>query len=93
MRLTLLALLAALSVSAFADEYVQGYVRKDGTYVPPHFRSSPNASKLDNFSTQGNTNPYTGERGYVNPYAQPSPVYQPPQPYQPYQPYQYQPPR
>lgn len=27
-------------------------------------RSSPNNNRFDNYSTQGNTNPYTGERGY-----------------------------
>ena len=48
---------------AFADVYVNGYYRKDGTYVKPHYRSSPNGTKADNWSTYGNTNPYTGEAG------------------------------
>ena len=64
MRLVLLALLAALSVSAFADQSVRGYVRKDGTYVAPHFRSSPNQYRFDNYGAKGNVNPYTGEKGY-----------------------------
>lgn len=71
-----LAMLAA--VSAFADEYVQGYVRKDGTYVQPHYRSTPDSNTFNNYSTQGNTNPYTGQAGTVNPYQYqaPQPVYQ-----------------
>ena len=55
--------------SANAQNYVNGYVRSDGTYVQPHFRSSPNSTQYDNYSTRGNTNPYTGQRGSSNPYA------------------------
>jgi hypothetical protein len=55
------------AVSASADVYVQGYQRSDGQYVQPYYRSSPNSSQYDNFSTRGNYNPYTGERGTVNP--------------------------
>jgi len=51
---------------AFADTHVKGYVRRDGTYVDPHWRSSPNGSTLDNWSTRGNVNPYTGEPGSKN---------------------------
>lgn len=89
MKLIIAVLLCAVSVTALAAQRVDGYTRKDGTYVAPHYRSSPNSTKLDNYSTQGNTNPYTGERGTVNPYA-PAPTYQPYQPapaYQPYKPY------
>lgn len=46
-----------------ADVKVKGYYRKDGTYVQPHTRSSPNKTKNDNYSTQGNVNPHTGESG------------------------------
>jgi hypothetical protein len=52
-------LLGALS----ADVKVKGYTRKDGTYVAPHTRSSPNKTKNDNYSTRGNINPYTGQAG------------------------------
>ncbi len=45
------------------DVYVDGYYRNDGTYVKPHYMSSPNNTRNDNFSTYGNVNPYTGERG------------------------------
>jgi hypothetical protein len=52
-----------LSGYAFADTYVDGYVRQDGTYVQGHYRSSPNNTTSDNYSTYGNTNPYTGKSG------------------------------
>jgi hypothetical protein len=63
----LYVLLASISISAFADQFVQGYLRKDGVYVAPHFRSSPNNTTLDNYSTHGNINPHTGQTGYVAP--------------------------
>ena len=54
--------------TARADNYVSGYARKDGTYVQPHYQTNPNSTKLDNYSTQGNSNPYTGKAGTVDPY-------------------------
>ena len=60
-------LLVVLSGSALADQYVNPYIRQDGSYVQGYMRSSPNSSTYDNYSTRGNTNPYTGERGYTNP--------------------------
>lgn len=62
-----LAIAVALTFTASgvsAAQYVRGYVTKRGTYVSPHFRSSPNNSRFDNYSYQGNTNPYTGSSGY-----------------------------
>ena len=56
-----------LSSLAIADVQVKGYFRSNGTYVQPHYRSSPNSTGLDNFSTKGNVNPYTGKEGTVNP--------------------------
>ena len=90
-RLALLLILGAIAYGASAHEYVHGYMRSNGTYVQPHIRSSPNSTTLDNYSTQGNINPYTGREGTVNPYPQ-QPQYQqqPVQPYQPPQPYRYQ---
>lgn len=66
----LLALIAMLIASAAeaGGVRVRGYTRKDGTYVAPHYRSSPNSSKSDNYSTRGNYNPYTGALGTVDPY-------------------------
>ena len=40
---------------------VNGYFRKDGTYVQPHYRSNPDGNPYNNYSFPGNTNPYTGE--------------------------------
>lgn len=57
-------LMALLLLPAFASaEYVQGYTRKDGTYVQGYNRSSGDSYKYNNYGSQGNTNPYPGQRG------------------------------
>jgi hypothetical protein len=38
-----------------------------GTYVPGHYRTAPNSTNRDNFSTKPNINPYTGEPGWIKP--------------------------
>lgn len=68
------ALLAFASIAS-AGEYVNGYLRKDGTYVQPHYRSSPDGNSWNNYSSQGNTNPYTGKKGYESNEYSRSPAY------------------
>lgn len=64
--------LAVFSVLVFALlSYVpvRGYYKpSSGSYVAPSYRTSPNYTKFDNFSTRGNTNPFTGTRGYKRGY-------------------------
>lgn len=68
MRLLIAALaFIVLTVSAYADQYVRGYTRSNGTYVAPYMRSSPDSTTSNNWSTQGNVNPYTGAVGTRNP--------------------------
>lgn len=57
----LIIILLFLGGEVFAQVKVKGYYRKNGTYVSPHYRSSPNHTKTDNYSYPGNTNPYTGK--------------------------------
>ena len=54
----------APNMAAFANVNVRGYYRQNGTYVDSHIRTSPNNTIRDNWSTWGNTNPYTGQKGY-----------------------------
>jgi hypothetical protein len=42
---------------------VRPYIRRDGSYVSPHRRSTPNREWRDNWSTKPNVNPYTGKGG------------------------------
>lgn len=85
--------LGSFATVATAQVHVRGYFKRDGTYVAPSVRSAPNNSRLGNYSTQPNVNPYTGKTGTVDPYAvpvyrpyspPPSTVYRAPTPYQPY---------
>jgi len=56
-----------LAGSSMAGEYVEGYIKQDGTYVAPYFRSTPDSSYNNNYGTQGNVNPYTGHQGTERP--------------------------
>lgn len=75
--LTIVVMLLALwaTFALAGDVHVRGYQRQDGTYVQEHMRSAPDSTRDNNFSTRGNTNPYTGEAGHKAPdssYSKPS---------------------
>lgn len=86
MKMLIATLLIAVALPAVArDTAVRGYTRQNGTYVQPHMRSAPNSTTLDNYSTRGNVNPYTGQAGTRDPaptYTAPPTYTPPPQPYQ-----------
>jgi hypothetical protein len=75
MTLTASAMLLAAVSSASAQYFgygtgsnpnahvVRPYVTQQGTYVQPHVQTNPNRTQLDNYSTRGNINPYTGQVG------------------------------
>ena len=56
-------MLCATAATAGADVHVRGYYRSNGTYVRPHWRSDPDSSFDNNWSTYPNVNPYTGKIG------------------------------
>lgn len=66
-RIILIAIIISFAAPAIAG-YVSGYYRSDGTYVQGHYRSDADSSKLNNYSTQGNYNPYTGKEGTQDPF-------------------------
>ena len=59
---------AASPAMAGGSHYTRGYIRNDGTYVQPHYSTNADSTKLNNWSTQGNYNPYTGRAGTGDPY-------------------------
>lgn len=63
MRLIFLAVLVAAPVLASPSTRVKSYTTKKGTLVPPRHRTKANKTKLDNYGTKGNTNPFTGKKG------------------------------
>lgn len=56
------------TISEARTSSVRGSFRRNGSYVVPHYRTSPNRTKLDNWSSKGNYNPYTGKKGYTDPF-------------------------
>lgn len=48
------------------EHYVSGYVRRDGTYVQGHMKTDSDDSFWNNWSSEGNINPYTGAVGHRN---------------------------
>lgn len=72
MKKAALLLILALTVlpvgnAGAASSSVKGHTKKNGTYVSSHKRTKADSSKSNNWSTKGNTNPYTGKRGGVGP--------------------------
>lgn len=49
--------------SKSSSTQVKGHIRKDGTYVEPHRRSTPDPKFENNWTTKGNDNLYTGKDG------------------------------
>ncbi|NLH79491.1 MAG: hypothetical protein GX458_01430 [Phyllobacteriaceae bacterium] len=49
--------------SARGQYYVRSYTTHSGVYVPGHYNTTPNGTRLDNWSTVGNVNPHTGKPG------------------------------
>jgi hypothetical protein len=45
------------------SHYVSPYTTNRGTTVPGHYQTNPNNTQLDNYSSRGNLNPYTGSYG------------------------------
>ena len=62
-----LVLVLTLQAEASAQVRVDGYMRRDGTYVAPHYRSRPDNSYNNNWGVSPNTNPYTGQAGRDRP--------------------------
>lgn len=58
---------ATVSCLSFGAQTVQGYSKKNGTYVQSYKRTAPNSTQRDNWSSRGNANPYTGKAGYKTP--------------------------
>jgi len=63
-KLLLAVLVVALICSVAFAEHVNGYMRKDGTYVNSYERSDRDSTVRNNYDYVGNTNPYTGQEGH-----------------------------
>lgn len=59
----LIALMTSVATFAQSHKYQNGYFRKNGTYVTGHYKTRPDRTNHNNFSTRGNRNLYTGVKG------------------------------
>jgi hypothetical protein len=66
--IALILLTSAASAQYQGNHQVQGHYRNNGTYVDSYQRTNPDSNPHNNYSTQGNQNPYTGQNGTRNPY-------------------------
>jgi hypothetical protein len=64
MRKLIVAAVAIATISPAFAGHVNGYYRGNGTYVAPYERSAPDGTVTNNWSFQGNVNPYTGAIGH-----------------------------
>ena len=63
MRFIIISIIAAfISTMAMADTWVNGYTRSDGTHVQGHWRSSPDSSHNNNWSTKGTQTPIPAKK-------------------------------
>lgn len=63
-KLTLLSVvLCAANASAIDYTSVSGGYDSNGNYRDSHYRTKPDGDTSNNWSTQGNYNPYTGQEG------------------------------
>ena len=63
-----LTALCFLATPAFA-KYQRGYYKPStGRYVQGYYKTRSDRTLWNNYSTKGNRNPYTGKKGYRNPY-------------------------
>jgi hypothetical protein len=60
-------MLVVQMANAAPSHRVKAYTTKRGTYVQAHRQTNPDHSRLNNWSTKGNSNPYSGKPGTRKP--------------------------
>jgi hypothetical protein len=50
-----------------SNHYVQPHATSSGAYTSGNHQTNPNNTQMDNYSTRGNVNPYTGAVGTRTP--------------------------
>jgi len=61
--LILIGIFTAQNAFSGGHHKVRGYVTKKGQFISPHNQTNRDKSKINNWSTRGNVNPYTGKPG------------------------------
>lgn len=64
MKKLLFVVLSLIVCTAPADaKYVKSHMRRNGTFVSGYNRTRADRTKINNYSSRGNRNPFTGKRG------------------------------
>jgi hypothetical protein len=71
MKLALATIILLASSVSHAD-WTNGYTRSNGTHVEGYHHTHADSNPYNNYSSQGNVNPYTGAVGHVNPSPNPA---------------------
>ena len=58
----------ASRATTYGITHVHAYTKKNGTHVAGYDRTTPDHTRLNNWSTKGNVNPETGKKGTKSPY-------------------------
>ena len=71
-KIILTIAMGAMAIGCFAqvnqrNTHVNASIRKDGSYVTEHYRTTPNNTNRDNYTTKPNANPFTGIQGTIRP--------------------------
>lgn len=67
-----IVLVGVLCASPALAGPVRGYTSSRGAYVQPHYRSTPDTTRFNNYSVKPNVNPMTGSIGTKSPYVLPN---------------------
>ena len=63
-KMIILCLGLGLLVIGTADAaYTRGHMHRNGTYVSGYHHTTADKTRINNYSTRGNYNPYTGKTG------------------------------
>ncbi|HTC00148.1 MAG TPA: hypothetical protein VK705_05650 [Ferruginibacter sp.] len=63
----LLIPITLFSQTNYKTDKVRSYTKRNGTNVNSYHRTAADKTQRNNYSSKGNTNPYTGKKGYKTP--------------------------
>ena len=60
----IISIFSFIAINSTYAKYQKWYFKKNWTYVSGYFKTEKNKTKIDNYSTSWNTNPYTWKKWY-----------------------------
>lgn len=62
-KITIVCLAIGLFIGNADAAYTRGHLRRNGTYVSGYHHTKADKTRINNYSTRGNYNPFTGKAG------------------------------